>query len=140
MRDDIQQAIIVRKDLGMSKGKLASQCAHAGEVFMRDIVADMVLDDFMEETETPRESEPFSEAEDAWIHGKCLPSRVLLWAEDEEHLKTLEQAAEKLGIYHRTLEDQGRTAFHGVPTVTTLIVGPALKTEIQVVTQNLKLI
>ena len=130
-RDDIKQVIIFRRDLKMDKGKLASQAAHAGGWFPT-CVAQGLLKGCPESD--------MSEAETIWIKGQCQGSRVMLWADDEDHLFRLEKQAIDLGLHTAVFEDQGRTQFHGTPTITTLVIAPAFKDVVDKITSDLKLV
>jgi PTH2 family peptidyl-tRNA hydrolase len=101
------QAIILRKDLAMSKGKLAVQAAHASigsyiESY-EDLYASYDCDDWFKEGQR----------------------KIAFKATSEEHLLSLQEKAKELGLIAYLVEDFGLTEFNGVKTKTALGVGPS---------------
>ena len=114
-----KQAIIIRADLRMSKGKVASQAAHAA----------------VSAAEKCRKIKP--EWFKAWIEEG--QKKVVLKGRDEEELRKLLQEAEALGLPAALIEDAGLTE---IPpgTVTALGIGPAPSDIIDKITGKLKLL
>jgi len=114
-----KQAIIIRADLRMSKGKVASQAAHAA----------------VSAAEKCRKIKP--EWFKAWIEEG--QKKVVLKGRDEEELRKLLQEAEALGLPTALIEDAGLTE---IPpgTVTALGIGPAPSDIIDKITGKLKLL
>jgi len=114
-----KQALVIRADLKMSTGKIASQAAHAA----------------VSAAEKCRKTKP--EWFKAWIdEGQ---KKVVLKAADESELRKLLMQAEALGLPAALVEDAGLTE---VPpgTVTALGVGPAPSDLVDRVTGKLKLL
>jgi len=113
---ETKQVIIARKDLRLSKGKLAAQVAHAS--------VDAVL-----------KSDRKTVAE--W-RGEGMP-KVVLSAKDETELKNLIQKARTLGLVTSLIADAGLTE---IPkgTLTAGAIGPDDEKKINKVTGNVKLL
>jgi len=98
----MKQAIILRRDLGMQRGKEVAQGAHAS------------LGAVLPSLHDPRVQ--------AWLSGPF--AKTALVVDSEEQLLTLQDEARKAGVLRALITDSGRTQFHGVPTRTTLAIGP----------------
>lgn len=104
----IKQVLIFRKDLKMRTGKIVAQCTHAAlNVFL---------------TRVPLQ---LTETEQAWVDSGY--AKICLSVDTEADLLRLRDLAQERGIPHSLVTDQGRTEFHGVPTVTALALGPDSK-------------
>lgn len=114
-----KQAIIIRSDLKMSKGKIASQAAHAA----------------ISAAEECRKIKP--EWFRAWLEEG--QKKVVLRGRDEKELRKLLREAEELGLPAALIEDAGLTE---IPpgTVTALGIGPAPSELIDKITGKLKLL
>jgi peptidyl-tRNA hydrolase, PTH2 family len=112
----VKLVLVVRTDLGMGRGKLAAQVAHAA------VAAAL-------SSGTP--------ARDAWLADG--QPKVVLRADDEEHLARLVAAATAAGLPVEVVRDAGRTQ---VPagTVTCAAVGPAPDDAVDAVTGDLRLL
>lgn len=113
-----KQVILIRKDLSLSKGKLAAQACHAS-------------------LETYRESERrYPKKTKKWIGegGK----KVILWVEDEEEL--LRMKRETPNTYPKKLiKDAGKTELKP-GTKTALGIGPWKEKELNEYTGHLKMV
>jgi PTH2 family peptidyl-tRNA hydrolase len=130
-----KQVYIVRKDLNMRKGKIASQVGHA--------CTNLFLSLFNVEVEDDGES---------WYKPKASISKQLLgWMNDnkkkitvsvdsEDALKEIHQTALDLGIPAVMVEDHGLTEFHGVHTLTVVGLGPWESEELDKLTGGLSLL
>jgi peptidyl-tRNA hydrolase len=112
----VKQVIVVNAALGLPKGKMAAQVAHAA-------VAALLA--------APRD------AREAWLR-EGMP-KVVVRANDEAALTKLEQQAHDARIPAALIHDAGRTV---VPegTVTCLGLGPADDADIDQLTGELKLV
>lgn len=113
-----KQAIVLRSDLGMSKGKIAAQAGHAA----------------VSAAEKTRK-EHF-EWWSAWLkEGQC---KVAVKAKSERELVELERSAKKLGLPYALITDRGLTELPP-GTITCLGIGPAPSSEIDKLTGKLSL-
>jgi PTH2 family peptidyl-tRNA hydrolase len=125
---DVKQVIVVRKDLNMRKGKIASQVAHASMKFLLD------------NNEAERGDElviKLTPVEAMWLTGSF--TKVVVSVDSEDALNDLVFKAEIEGIEVHTIIDSGRTEFGGVPTLTCAAFGPCESNVIDKITGNLKL-
>lgn len=124
----IKQVIVMRKDLGMRKGKMISQGAHASmKVFLdKGQVVDGVL------------TVPLNEDESTWV--QALFAKITVSVNSEEELLDLLEKARAAGLPNSLVTDQGRTEFHGVLTHTCIAIGPAKVEEIDPITGHLPLL
>lgn len=115
----MKQAIVVRFDLKMGKGKLAAQVAHAS----------------LSAAELARQRKP------GWYEGwkQGGQAKIVLKIESEELLMDLFQKAKSAGLPASLVEDRGLTQVEP-GTVTCLAVGPGPEAEIDGVTGKLKLL
>jgi PTH2 family peptidyl-tRNA hydrolase len=110
----LKQAIVVRKDLKLSKGKLAVQAAHASL-----LAADR------------------SNFKRKWAEEG--QKKVALWCSDLKEMLLLYEEAKKIGLPCALVSDAGLTE---VPpgTKTCLSIGPAPEKTIDKITGSLKLV
>jgi PTH2 family peptidyl-tRNA hydrolase len=115
----MKQAIVVRSDLKMGKGKLAAQVAHAS----------------LSAAELARLRKP------GWYEGwkEGGQAKIVLKIESEELLTDLFQKAKSAGLPASLVEDRGLTQVEP-GTVTCLAVGPGPEAEIDGITGKLKLL
>lgn len=127
-----KQVIILRKDLGMRKGKMIAQGAHASMAVPLDLGG-------MEEIEDKKYFvfEMTPEVED-WIMGKF--TKICVGVDSEDELLELYTKAAESGIVCSLINDQGLTEFHGKPTLTAVAIGPAEASKIDLLTGHLKLL
>ncbi len=112
----MKQVILVRQDLKMDKGKLATQCAHAS--------VDAVL--------------ASSSATIAAWRDEGM-KKVVLKVKDETELRHYLQLAKKEKLVAKLITDAGHTFFKE-PTVTCLGIGPDEDVKIDKITKHLKLL
>ncbi len=112
----LKQAIILRKDLGMSAGKLVAQGGHAS------------IDAFLKSAEGDREK---------WIRGGM--EKIALKVQSESELIGVFNEAKKLKLPTSLIRDAGRTQIEA-GTLTAVGIGPAEEREIDKVTGKLKLL
>lgn len=125
---DVKQVIVVRKDLSMRKGKIASQVAHASMKFLVD------------NNEATRGDEvhiKLTPAEAMWLTGSF--TKIVVGVDTKEALEDLIFRAELADVEVHPIIDAGRTEFNGVPTLTCAAFGPCSSEELDKLTGNLKL-
>ncbi len=129
----IKQVILYRRDLNMRKGKIAAQVAHAsmkvffdrGEVMSERKSGEGAEDDhWLDISLTPDMAE--------WVQNSF--AKIVLSVESEADLLRAHQLAKEAGIPTALITDAGRTEFHGVPTQTTVALGPAKSEDIDRIT------
>ena len=111
----MKQAIVARTDLGMGRGKLAAQVAHASLSAVEDTPASV-------RTEWQGEGQ----------------TKVVLKGDGERTLFELADRAEREGLPHAVIRDAGRTQLDP-GTMTALAVGPGEDERVDRVTGNLSL-
>ena len=123
-----KQAIAVRKDLGMRKGKMIAQGAHASWA--------AVL------SRASKGPEGWTIPRDAdigpWLEGRF--AKIALGVDSESELVALYEAAKAAGLPCALIRDAGLTEFKGVPTLTAVAVGPAELSKVDAITDHLKLL
>ncbi len=128
-----KQVIVMRTDLGMRKGKMIAQGAHASISFL---TADMEIKPgkpyFTEGTIIllPHEVE--------WVKGRF--TKVCVRVDSEEELLDIHQQAIDAGLSSFLITDAGLTEFNGVPTNTCLAIGPDEAEKIDQITGHLRLL
>ena len=111
-----KQVILVRKDLKMPKGKLATQVAHAS-------------------VEAVLESE--NKKVELWKQEGM--KKIVLKVEDEKELMKYFRMAKDLKLKTSIIKDAGKTFFKE-PTITCMAIGPDEETKIDKVSMSLKMI
>lgn len=114
----MKQIIVIRKDLGMTAGKMVAQGAHASMV----AVLDNPDDDRVKE----------------WLMNSF--TKICVRIESEDDLLDIYEKAKGAGLIAALITDNGKTMFHGVPTHTAVAVGPDTDENIDPVTGHLKLL
>ena len=113
-----KQAIVLRADLGMSRGKVAAQAGHAA----------------VSAAEESRKK--YIEWWSSWLkEGQC---KIAVKAESEKELLGLERKAKELGLPCVLITDRGLTELPP-GTITCLGIGPAPSSEVDKVTGKLSL-
>ena len=118
---DTKQVIVIRRDLKMRRGKEIAQGAHASMAWLVSRLPNVAL----------------SEAEVAWLEDGTRKICVTVNSEDE--LLRLDDLAKENGLTAELILDAGHTEFGGVPTWTTLAIGPDWDDRIDPVTGDLTL-
>lgn len=109
--------LVVRTDLGMGRGKIAAQAAHAA---VTAALATIATPDF---TAWLRDGQP----------------KVVLRATSQEHLHAIAEQAAASGLPVQVIHDAGRTQVaEGTPTC--CAIGPAAADRIDAVTSELSLL
>lgn len=116
---EMKQAIVVRTDLKMGKGKVAAQVAHAS------LTA----------------AEAAQQKKRGWYDGwkEGGQAKIVLKVESENALRDLFQKARGAGLPASLIEDRGLTQIEP-GTVTCLGIGPAPEAEVDSITGKLRLL
>lgn len=125
-----KQVIVMRKDLGMRKGKMIAQGAHAS--------LKVLLDGGALDTDRTTFAIPLSPAVAAWLGGRF--TKVCVSVDSEAALEAIVERARAAGVPCALIVDAGQTEFHGVPTKTCCAVGPAWSDEVDAITGGLALL
>jgi peptidyl-tRNA hydrolase, PTH2 family len=134
-----KQVIVMRKDLGMRKGKMIAQGAHASLKVLLD------GGELAGETYTIH----VWPAAAAWLGGRGGeggPSprnrftKVCVSVDSEAALDAIVERARTAGVPCALIVDAGATEFHGVPTKTCCAVGPAWTEDVDTITGELPLL
>ena len=116
-----KQVIVMRTDLGMRKGKMIAQGAHASL---------KVLLDYQDAMGWP--------ARALWLENSF--AKICVRVDSEEELLRVYAHALNEGLHAALIVDSGRTEFNGVPTRTCIAIGPEFPSKIDPVTGHLKLL
>lgn len=131
-----KQVIVVRKDLKMKVGKLAAQVAHASRAFLsRQLKSGRPSTHFNGFEYTVCLDLP----EQQWIEADH-ETTIVLGCDSLDDYHAIALAAEQAGLRVNKIQDIGKTVFHGVPTYTTLAIGPSDAERIDAVTGHLELL
>ena len=123
-----KQVIVMRKDLGMRKGKMIAQGAHAS---LRVLLEHG-------ESRDDRYVISMTDAMKAWLTGRF--TKVCVSVDSEAALDAVVARAKAAGVPCALIVDAGQTEFHGVPTKTCCAVGPAWIADVDAITGDLPLL
>lgn len=113
----MKQIIVMRKDLKMRRGKEIAQGAHAS---MKATLENMNHPNVIQ-----------------WLDGKF--AKICVTVDSLDELMAVYNKAREHNLITAIIEDEGRTEFNGVKTVTCIAVGPATDEDLEPVTGDLKL-
>ncbi|KAF2202075.1 PTH2-domain-containing protein [Delitschia confertaspora ATCC 74209] len=119
--EECKLVLVVRTDLGMTKGKIAAQCGHATLACYKSFLR----------------NSPQSPILKRWE--RMGQMKVALQVKSEEELETLQAQAISLGLCAHVIHDAGRTQIAS-GSATVLGIGPAPKSKVDQVTGHLKLL
>ncbi|HLC47512.1 MAG TPA: aminoacyl-tRNA hydrolase [Candidatus Norongarragalinales archaeon] len=115
----LKQAIVIRADLEMGKGKIAAQASHASvEGYIETAVRDP------------------GKAEEWWHEGQ---KKIVLKVKSERELAELKRLAKDKGLLAIIIRDAGHTQIKA-GTATALVIGPDEEGRLDAVTGKLKLL
>jgi peptidyl-tRNA hydrolase, PTH2 family len=126
---DPKQVIVMRKDLGMRKGKMIAQGAHAS--------MKVLLDGAQVTAETV--AIPLDPATREWLVSGRF-TKICVSVDSEAALDVIVERARLAGVPCALIVDSGRTEFHGVPTKTCCAIGPAWAEAVDAITGELSLL
>lgn len=139
----IKQVIVIRRDLGMRRGKECAQSSHSSEGFifkeLRRLADDTTK--LLWNEVNPDGKIVFalhlSPAEVEWIQNGR--KKIVCQVKTEDELLDLNEAAKKAGIKSYLVKDHGLTEFGGKQTLTCLAIGPDEAEKIDLITGKLEL-
>jgi len=131
---DVKQVIVIRKDLGMRRGKEIAQGAHASIAWLTNRASQRV---FAENEHTVDTMVQFSRAEWKWIQGGFR--KICCVVNSEQELFDLHTKAWEHGVRCELIQDSGLTEFGGVATYTTAAFGPDYDEKLDPITGDLVL-
>lgn len=136
---EVKQVIVIRRDLGMRRGKEIAQGAHAAMAWLsRRLEYEPAYVSLLKGRGRVIPARVrLSEPEAAWLRGAF--TKVTCQVDSLAALQDLVVTAQNAGVQAHVITDAGRTEFGGVPTVTALAVGPDWADAVDEVTGNLKL-
>jgi PTH2 family peptidyl-tRNA hydrolase len=136
---DTKQVIVIRKDLKMRRGKEIAQGAHASLAVFFDMMRQQNSGEV--DTKNGKKYEcsfqHTSEAMHDWMTNGF--TKITLTVDSELALLDIYNRAKQAGLPVSLIRDSGKTEFGGVPTLTTVGIGPASSAEIDKITGDLKL-
>lgn len=135
----VKQVIVMRKDLGMRKGKMVAQGAHASLGVFLDLMtkSQSAMEDVMG-INIRKLMVKDGSAMEQWMDGSF--TKICLSCDSEEELIELQRLAWEDGIPSKLITDSGKTEFNGVPTKTCVAIGPDYAEKIDKITGHLKLL
>lgn len=118
---EFKQVIVMRKDLGMRKGKMIAQGAHAS---MAAVVKDkkVLKHEFISE----------------WLNGPF--TKICVSVNSEAEVVDLYMEAKEAGMPCSLIKDAGKTEFDGIPTITCCGIGPGPAEKVDKITGELPLL
>lgn len=125
-----KQVIVMRKDLGMRKGKMIAQGAHAAMA--------VLLDGAVAQGETELVLTLDAAAYRWLVTGRF--AKICVGVNSEAELDDVMARAKAAGIPCALITDAGKTEFHGVPTKTCCAIGPGWADDIDQITGSLTLL
>jgi PTH2 family peptidyl-tRNA hydrolase len=129
---EAKQVIVIRRDLGMRRGKEIAQGAHASMAWLSVRLREAFQRDYGNAIDAL-----FTEAEWSWLHG--LFTKVVCQVPDEAALNAVYQEGLITGVLTHRIIDAGKTEFGGIPTFTAVAVGPDWADAVDAVTGRLAL-
>jgi PTH2 family peptidyl-tRNA hydrolase len=122
-----KQVIVMRKDLGMRKGKMVAQGCHASLGVITNYLKDHSHAQLLEDPRT-------------WPWLASSFTKICVYVESEEELLALEAKAKEQGVLSCLITDSGKTEFSGIPTKTCIAIGPDTIERVDNVTGGLPLL
>ncbi len=130
MEDKVKMVIVARKDLGLSSGKLAAQCAHAAMLFiLRRFQTHSTNEKFL--------MGEFTQPELYWLRTSF--TKVVCYADNEAKLLQVHDNALAAGIEVHKMIDNGLSEVTPL-TLTCIALGPDYSSKIDLITKRLRLV
>ncbi len=124
----LKQVIVMRTDLNIGRGKMVAQGAHASGMFLVSRLMELASD---YHAKVPPE-------ETRWISEGM--TKICVGVDSEAELLSIAAKAHEAGLRVHLITDAGRTDFGGIPTRTSLAIGPNDATAIDAITRHLRLL
>lgn len=121
-----KQVIVMRKDLGMRKGKMIAQGAHASLAVLLDLIRKA---EWQESALPPAAIE--------WLRGRFI--KIVVYVNSEQELLDIHKKAQEAGLPCALIQDAGFTEFKE-PTYTAVGIGPDEPEKIDIITGGLPLL
>ncbi|KAB8072909.1 PTH2-domain-containing protein [Aspergillus leporis] len=118
--EEVKLVLVVRTDLGMTKGKIAAQCSHATLACYKYLTANSPNSSMLRRWEAQGQA------------------KIALQTKSEEEMETLQAQAISLGLCARVITDAGRTQIASGSRTVLGVLGP--KSVVDGVTGHLKLL
>ena len=136
---EVKQVIIMRKDLGMTKGKMMAQAAHASLAVILDMMKNEPVIAINSNIAFIKRSfiVPRNSSINKWLENSF--TKIGLKCESEEELLHLYMKAKNADLLVSKIIDSGLTHFKGILTWTCIAIGPAWSEDIDKITENLSL-
>ncbi|KAL8380991.1 hypothetical protein RB595_005338 [Gaeumannomyces hyphopodioides] len=125
--EECKLVLVVRTDLGMTKGKIAAQCGHATLACYKTL------------SKAAQRTPGCAEAKVLHRWERQGQAKIAVQTKNQDEMLTLMGQARSLGITAEVIQDAGRTQIEA-GSMTVLGVGPAPKSLIDKVTGHLKLL
>ncbi|GMP94930.1 hypothetical protein CsSME_00044184 [Camellia sinensis var. sinensis] len=117
--EELKMVLVVRQDLKMGAGKIASQCAHAATGMYSELM--------QSQRSLLRQWE------------LCGQPKIVVTCKNQQEMNKLKEAAENIGLPTFVVADAGRTQVSaGLKTV--LAIGPGSKASVDSITRKLRLL
>ncbi|KAK3997167.1 peptidyl-tRNA hydrolase PTH2-domain-containing protein [Cladorrhinum sp. PSN332] len=126
--EECKLVLVVRTDLGMTKGKIAAQAGHATLACYKSL-----------SREASKDGPQSRAAQILKQWEKRGQAKIAVQIKSEDEILSLQGVARSLGITAEVIADAGRTQIES-GSLTVLGVGPAPKSEVDKVTGGLKLL
>lgn len=130
-----KQVIVMRKDLGMRKGKMIAQGAHAS---LRALLSPIYGGAAPVALDATALTIPLDEPTAMWLASRF--TKICVSVDSEAALDAIVERARAGGVRCALIIDSGATEFHGVPTKTCCAVGPAWSDAVDAITGGLPLL
>ena len=131
-----KMVIVIRRDLNMRKGKIASQCAHASFKVLLD---QMKAYTFFGKICFLIGLFSTNDSIYKWLFEEPF-TKIVVSVNSEIELLEIYKRAQEHGIICSLITDSGKTEFKGVPTNTCIAVGPDTNSRVDSITGGLSLL
>lgn len=128
-----KQVIVMRTDLGMRKGKMMAQAAHASMMFLRELIE---LED--DEGRVYSHIAEYTPEQAEWLRGEY--AKIVVGVGSEDEMAEILLVAWNRGLTAYEVIDNGHTEFNGVKTKTCICIGPHHPDVFVGLTNHLKLL